>query len=144
MWLATGPIICGLADGKVRALQTKSNKSQSLFASDSLVVSLCSNSKGTGFLSGHVDGNVIRFYVANDYNEDEAQGRVILYSVPPCALAWAQGHIFVAGCDKRVSVFNNNGKLVKNFDYGKDASEHEFTTATCSPSGQVSGFVVGE
>ncbi|CAH1372030.1 unnamed protein product [Tenebrio molitor] len=141
VWLATGPIICGLADGKVRALQTKSNKSQSLFASDSLVVSLCSNSKGTGFLSGHVDGNVIRFYVANDYNEDEAQGRVILYSVPPCALAWAQGHIFVAGCDKRVSVFNNNGKLVKNFDYGKDASEHEFTTATCSPSGQA--VVVG-
>ncbi|KAJ3660531.1 hypothetical protein Zmor_004974 [Zophobas morio] len=136
LWLSTGPIICGLADGKVRALQTKSNKSQSLFASDSLVVSLCSNSKGTGFLSGHVDGNVIRFYVSNDYNEDEAQGRVILYSVPPCAIAWAQGHIFVAGCDKRVSIYSNAGKLVKNFDYSKDLDEHEFTIATCSPSGQ--------
>ncbi|XP_044261133.1 intraflagellar transport protein 172 homolog [Tribolium madens] len=141
IWLATGPIICGLADGKVRALQTKSNKSQSLFASDSLVVSLCSNAKGTGFLSGHVDGNVIRFYVTNDFGEDEAQGRVILYSVPPCALAWAQGHIFVAGCEKRVSVYNNSGKLVKNFDYSKDESEHEFTVATCSPSGQA--VVVG-
>lgn len=118
-------------------MQTKSNKSQSLFASDSLVVSLCANSKGTGFLSGHVDGNVIRFYVTNDYGEDEAQGRVILYSVPPTALAWGQGHIFVAGCDRRVSVYNNSGKLVKSFDYTKNLEENEFTTATCSPSGQV-------
>lgn len=131
-----------MADGKVRALQTKSNKSQSLFASNSLVVSLCSNSKGTGFLSGHVDGNVIRFYVTNDYGEDEAQGRVILYSVPPCALGWAQGHIFVGGCEKRVSIYSNNGKLVKNFDYSKDEDEREFTVATCSPSGQV-GLVLG-
>ncbi|KAJ8919865.1 hypothetical protein NQ315_006394 [Exocentrus adspersus] len=136
LWLSTGPIICGLVDGKVRALQVKSNKSQSLFASDSLVVSLASNSKGTGFLSGHVDGNVIRFYITNDHNEDEAQGRIALHSVPPYALAWPQGHIFVAGCDKRVSVYNNHGKLVKNFDYIKHTDEHDFTVAACSPSGQ--------
>lgn len=48
IWLLAGPIICGLQDGKVRALQIKSNKSQSLFASDSLVVSLASNPRGTG------------------------------------------------------------------------------------------------
>ncbi|KAJ8934987.1 hypothetical protein NQ314_013074 [Rhamnusium bicolor] len=131
IWLLTGPIICGLVDGKVRALQIKSNKSQSLFASDSLVVSLASNSKGTGFLSGHVDGNVIRFYITSDHNEDEAQGRVALHSVPPFALAWPQGHLFVAGCDKRVSVYNNQGKLVKNFDYSKDVRESDFTVAAC-------------
>ncbi|KAJ8965104.1 hypothetical protein NQ317_005365, partial [Molorchus minor] len=115
IWLLTGPIICGLVDGKVRVLQIKSNKSQSLFASDSLVVSLTSNSKGTGFLSGHVDGNVIRFYITSDHGEDEAQGRIALHSVPPTALAWPQGHIFVAGCDKK---------------------ETDFTVAACSPSGQ--------
>ncbi|KAJ8945935.1 hypothetical protein NQ318_016763 [Aromia moschata] len=136
IWLLTGPIICGLIDGKVRALQIKSNKSQSLFASDSLVVSLASNAKGTGFLSGHVDGNVIRFYITSDHGEDEAQGRIALLSVPPCALAWPQGHIFVAGCDKRVSVYNNYGKLVKTFDYAKDTREYEFTIAASSPSGQ--------
>ncbi|CAG9856074.1 unnamed protein product [Phyllotreta striolata] len=136
IWLQSGPIICGLVDGKVRALQTKSNKSQSLFASDSLVVSLASNPKGTGFLSGHVDGNVIRFYITSDHGEDEAQGRIVLHSVPPYALAWPQGHIFVGGCDKRVSVFNNHGKLIKNFDYSKDTTEYDFTLATCSPSGQ--------
>lgn len=137
IWLALGPIICGLTDGKVRALQIKTNKAQSLFASDSLVVSLCANPKGTAFLSGHVDGNVIRFHVTKDHNDDETQGRVILHSVPPYALAWAQGHIFVAGCDKRVSVYANSGKFIKSFDYGKDDDEREFTVATCSPSGQV-------
>lgn len=59
-WLSSGPIICGLVDGKVRVLQTKTNKSHSLYASESFVVSLAPNTKGTGFLSGHADGNVIR------------------------------------------------------------------------------------
>lgn len=135
----------------------KSNKSQSLFASDSLVVSLAANSRGTGFLSGHADGNIIRcvaiskqliqitdllysfrfrYFVTSDQNGDDAQGRVVLYSVPPTALAWAHGYIFAAGCDMKVSIYNNNGKLIKVFDYMKDY-EHEFTQATCSPSGQV-------
>ncbi|CAG9768133.1 unnamed protein product [Ceutorhynchus assimilis] len=136
LWLLCGPIICGLQDGKVRALQIKSNKSQSLFASDSLVVSLAPNSKGTGFLSGHIDGNVIRFFVASDPDSDgEAQGRAALHSVPPFALAWPQGHIFAAGCDKRVCVYNNAGKTVKTFDYSKNNEEHDFVVAISSPSG---------
>ncbi|KAL3276031.1 hypothetical protein HHI36_020760 [Cryptolaemus montrouzieri] len=134
-WLPTGPIICGLIDGKVRHLILKTNKSQSLFASDSLVVSLAPNSKGTGFLSGHADGNIIRYFVTADQNGDEAQGRVVLYSVPPTALAWGHGYIFAAGCDMKVSIYNNNGKLIKVFDYTKHF-EHEFTQAVCSPSGQ--------
>lgn len=138
LWLLCGPIICGLQDGKVRALQVKSNKSQSLFASDSLVVSLAANAKGTGFLSGHIDGNIIRFYVATDPDSDEeAQGRSALHSVPPFALAWPQGHIFAAGCDKRVSIYNRVGKTIKTFDYSKDDEEFDFVSAIASPSGQV-------
>ncbi|XP_066261495.1 intraflagellar transport protein 172 homolog [Euwallacea similis] len=137
LWLLSGIIICGLQDGKVRALQVKSNKSHSLFASDSLVVSLASNSKGTGFLSGHIDGNIIRFFVVNDPdNDSEAQGRAALHSVPPFALTWPQGHIFAAGCDKRVCVYNNTGKTVKTFDYSKNSDEYDFLTAISSPSGQ--------
>lgn len=96
---------------------------------------------GTGFLSGHVDGNVIRFFLTNDRKEDEAQGRIALHSVPPYALAWPQGHIIVAGCDKKVCVYNNHGKHVKTFDYSKDLNEYDFTVATCSPSGQVRVWV---
>lgn len=137
LWLLTGPIICGLSDGKVRALQIKSNKSQSLYASDSFVVSLTSNAKGTGFLSGHVDGSIIRFFVVHDRDNAESQGKVAVHPVPPCALSWPQGHILAAGCDKRVAVYNLQGKNVKSFDYSREVNEHEFTIAVTSPSGQV-------
>lgn len=92
-----------------------------------------------GFLSGHIDGNIIRFFVANDPDSDgQAQGRAALHSVPPFALAWPQGHIFAAGCDKRVCVYNDAGKTAKTFDYSKDNEEYDFTVAISSPSGQVS------
>lgn len=57
--------------------------------------------------------------------------------MPPFALAWPQGHIFAAGCDKRVCIINNIGKTVKTFDYSKDHEEHDFVSAISSPSGQV-------
>lgn len=80
---------------------------------------------------------MIRFFLTNDSNEDEAQGRIALHPVPPYALAWPQGHIIIAGCDKRVCVYNNHGKHLKTFDHSKDLNENDFTVATCSPSGQV-------
>ena len=67
-WPLQGPIIVGLADGKVRAAHTKSNKANTLYNTDSYVVALASNSDGTGFLSGHADGSIVRWYVADDTN----------------------------------------------------------------------------
>ena len=136
-WLITGPIICGLCDGKVRALQVKSNKSHSLYATDSLVVSLSSNPRGTGFISGHVDGSVIRFFVVSDDVSQDTNGKVFIHPVPPCAMSWLQDEIVVGGCDKRVAFYGQLGKLVKQFDYSKDPTEREFTVACSSPSGQV-------
>lgn len=133
----SGPIICGLTNGKVRALQVKSNKSQSLYASDSLVVSLASNPRGTGFISGHVDGSIIRFFIVNDKDSSDSQGKIITHSAPPNALAWLQGHILAAGCDKRILVYNSQGRIVKTFDYSRDVGEFEFTIAAASPSGLV-------
>lgn len=137
IWLSSGPIICGLTNGKVRALQIKANKSQSLYASYSLVVSLASNSRGTGFISGHVDGSIIRFLVTTDKDSGESQGKIVTHPVPPSALAWLQGHILAAGCDKRVLAYNSQGKVIKTFDYSRDNGEFEFTVAAASPSGQV-------
>lgn len=137
IWLLSGPIICGLTNGKVRALQIKSNKSQSLYATDNLVVSLAANSRGTGFISGHVDGSIIRFLVTTDKDSGDSQGKVVTHSVPPNALAWLQGHILAAGCDKRVIVYNSVGKVIRTFDYSRDFEEYEFTVAASSPSGQV-------
>ena len=67
-WPLQGPLIVGLADGKVRAAVIKSNKASTLYNTDSYVVALASNNEGTGFLSGHADGSVVRWYVADDHN----------------------------------------------------------------------------
>lgn len=123
----------------MRALQVKSNKSQTLYDTDNLVVCLAANSRGTGFLSAHADGNVVRFYISSEHREREPNGCVLTHSVPPYALAWTQGQIFAAGCDKRVVVYSAQGKVLKQFDYGKESDgEREFTVATSSPSGQAS------
>lgn len=136
IWLSSGPIICGLVDGKVRALHTKSNKSQSLYGSDSFVVALASNQRGTGFLSGHAAGSIVRFFMTDDHG---GHGRIVTHSSPPYALVWPQGYVIAGGCDKRIVVYDEQGgKILRTFDYTKDDDEHEFTVAASSPSGQVS------
>lgn len=100
-------------------------------------MSLASNPRGTGFISGHVDGSVIRFHVITDKDSGDSQGKVLIHSVPPSALVWLQGHILAAGCDKRVVFYNSQGKIVKTFDYSRENDEYEFTVAAASPSGQV-------
>ncbi|XP_014243162.1 intraflagellar transport protein 172 homolog [Cimex lectularius] len=133
IWLSEGPIIFGQADGKVRAAHLASNKTQTLFSANSFVVSLASNVRGTGFLSGHADGSIIRYYVAED-SAMEKQCRVVMHTTPPYALAWPTGgFVLAAGCDRKVAVYDTDGHLFKQFDY---ANEKEFTVAACSPSGQ--------
>ena len=65
-WPLQGPLVVGLADGKIRASFIKNNKASTLYNTDSYVVSLASNNEGTGFLSGHADGSIVRWYVAED------------------------------------------------------------------------------
>jgi intraflagellar transport protein 172 len=73
VWPAHGPIVVGLADGKVRACHAKNNKASTLYNTDSYVVALAANLDGTGFVSGHADGTVVRWYIADDPN---AKGQV--------------------------------------------------------------------
>ena len=64
------------------------------------------------------------------------QGRLTVHSAPPYALAWPMGHVLAAGCDRRVVLYSQEGRVVKQFDYSRDDTEKEFTVACCSPSGQ--------
>ena len=84
VWPSQGPIILGLTDGKVRAAHIKTNKSQTLYATESFVETLAvkyfslhitlkqlaeflfNSQSGTGFISGHADGTIVRFYIAED------------------------------------------------------------------------------
>uniref|UniRef100_A0A1B6D0F4 Intraflagellar transport protein 172 homolog n=1 Tax=Clastoptera arizonana TaxID=38151 RepID=A0A1B6D0F4_9HEMI len=88
--------------------------------------------RGTGFLSGHIDGTIVRYYVTED-NAMDQQGRVVNHPVPPFGLAWTTEHILAAGCDRRVTLYERDGRVHKHFDYNQ---EKEFTLACCSPSGQ--------
>ncbi|XP_076179801.1 intraflagellar transport protein Oseg2 [Ptiloglossa arizonensis] len=134
IWLTEGPIIVGLVDGKVRAALPKSQKAQTLYTADSTTIALTSNIRGTGFLSSHADGSIIKYYITDD-GSHEPSGRICTHSVPAYALAWPQSHILAAGCDRRVTFYDSRGKVVKNFDYSRE-DEKEFAIACCSPSGQ--------
>lgn len=134
IWLASGVIIAGLEDGRVRALHCKNNKSQNLYGTESMVVSLASNARGTGFVSGHDDGSIIRFYVAEE--NGEPSGRLCQHSVPASALAWSSGGIVAAGSDKKVNFYDWQGRILRSFDYSRDDTEREFMVATTSPNGQ--------
>lgn len=90
--------------------------------------------RGTGFLSGHADGSIVRYYVADDASMDP-QGKILMCQSPPYAIAWTLNHIVTAGCDKKVSFYETDGKLLRVIDYSKE-DEKEFTVACCSPSGQ--------
>ncbi|RTG85468.1 intraflagellar transport protein 172 [Schistosoma bovis] len=138
-WPVNQPIICGLADGKVRAANTRTNKSSTIYNADSYVVSISANISGKGFISGHADGKIIRYFFDDDGSGD-AQGKLTTHPTAPYALAWAGSTILAAGCDKRIYVYNREGKLVQQLDYSKDESEKEFTIASCHPSGHVVAF----
>ena len=127
-------LVFGLADGKVRVGNLKSNKSQTLYTTESFVVSLASNPAGTGLISGHADGSVNRFFF-DDGVSGASQGTLARHSCPPYALAWGQEGVLAAGHDKRVVFYDDNGRIMQQFDYSRD-DEREFTCAVSSPSGQ--------
>lgn len=105
IWLNVGPIIAGCEDGRVRALNCKTNKSQNLYDAEHMVMALASNSRGTGFVSGHFDGSVVRFFIADE--QGQPSGRLLLHNVAPVAIAWAQNDIVVGGSDRKVTFYDS-------------------------------------
>ncbi|XP_027706181.1 intraflagellar transport protein 172 homolog isoform X2 [Vombatus ursinus] len=134
-WPAEYIIVFGLAEGKVRLANTKTNKSSTIYGTDSYVVSLTSNGSGKGILSGHADGTIVRYFF-DDEGSGESQGKLVSHPCPPYALAWASNSIVAAGCDRRIVAYGKEGHVLQTFDYSRDPQEHEFTTAAASPGGQ--------
>ncbi|XP_027053913.1 intraflagellar transport protein 172 homolog [Pocillopora damicornis] len=132
-------IVFGLADGKVRIANLKTNKSTTLYGTDNYVVSLTANVSGKGILSGHMDGAIVRYFF-DDEGTGLSQGQLCKHSCSPYALCWGSS-IVAAGCDKRIVAYGKEGRVLQNFDYTRDDDEKEFTVAICSPSGQ--SVVVG-
>ncbi|XP_078205874.1 intraflagellar transport protein 172 homolog isoform X7 [Callithrix jacchus] len=68
-WPAEYIIVFGLAEGKVRLANTKTNKSSTIYGTESYVVALTANCSGKGILSGHVVGTIVRYFF-----DDEGSG----------------------------------------------------------------------
>ncbi|KAM4693761.1 LOW QUALITY PROTEIN: intraflagellar transport protein 172 homolog [Discoglossus pictus] len=135
LWPAENAIVFGLAEGKVRLANTKTNKSSTIYGTESYVVSLTSNVSGKGILSGHADGTIVRYFL-DDEGSGESQGKLITHPCPPYALAWASNSILAGGCDKKLVAYGKEGHVIQTFDYTRDPTEKEFTAAVVSPSGQ--------
>uniref|UniRef100_F6S4V7 Intraflagellar transport protein 172 homolog n=1 Tax=Ornithorhynchus anatinus TaxID=9258 RepID=F6S4V7_ORNAN len=135
LWPAEHIIVFGLAEGKVRLANIKTNKSSTIYGTDSYVVSLTSNISGKGILSGHADGTIVRYFF-DDEGSGESQGKLVSHPCPPYALAWASNSIVAAGCDRRIVAYGKEGHVLQTFDYSRDPQEREFTTAVASPGGQ--------
>uniref|UniRef100_A0A3Q1FCG1 Intraflagellar transport 172 n=1 Tax=Acanthochromis polyacanthus TaxID=80966 RepID=A0A3Q1FCG1_9TELE len=127
--------ICNKFVQTVRLANTQTNKSSTIYATESCVVSLTSNVSGKGILSGHADNTVVRYFF-DDEGSGESQGKLLIHPCPPYALAWGANSIMVGGCDKKVVAYGREGHVLQTFDYSRDRTEREFTVAVTSPSGQ--------
>ena len=45
------------------------------------------------------------------------QGKLVVHSISPYAMAWTSQHICVAGPDKKVVFYTADGMLAQQFDY---------------------------
>lgn len=122
-------IIFGLSDGKIKSGQLKSNKTLSLYATDSYVVSVASSKDGEHVISGQLDGSIYRFTL-----ESRQFIKFVTHSSVPYALDWGE-HICAAGNDGKIIFYTDDGNLFQRMDYTHDSTVKEFTIGAFNPSG---------
>ncbi|OAF71469.1 Intraflagellar transport protein osm-1 [Intoshia linei] len=136
IWPKNQEILFGAYDGKVRIANTLTNKSSTLYNSESFVVSMSANVHGTSIISGHADCKVVRCHLQKSEDISSSQGCVFVHSCSPYVLIHTnqKGTIIAAGCDKRIVAYSEDGTPIQTFDYSKQVGK-------LSNSGQT--FVVG-
>lgn len=122
-------LVIGLAEGKVKVGILKTNKSQSIYGTDSFVVSVSASPNGQSVVSGHLDNSIITFNL-----ETKAKTK-IMHSTIPYSLAWGS-HILAAGNDGKVAFYEVTGDCFQRFDYSKDEKVKEFTCAAFNATGE--------
>ena len=128
-------IVFGCADGKVK-LGNSANKSLSLYTTDSYVLSITCSVDGLSFLSAHFDGSLCRYSFPTAAGQPASHSLLTHTAFAPLAVAYTPTHILVAGNSPTVLVFDHTGQQTQRFDYARDDSIREFTTAATHPSGQ--------
>jgi len=118
VWPSNHPFeaVYGLAEGKVKIGQLRSNKHQTLYNAESYVVALASNPEGTGVISAHLDGSIYRYNFPDSNQSGPAYTKICTHSSVPYALSWGRA-ICAAGNDQLVSFYDRDGGLERTFDY---------------------------
>lgn len=122
-------IIFGLADGKIKSGQLKTNKTVNLYATDSYVVSVACSKDGEYVISGQLDGSIYKFAL-----ETRQFTKLVTHTSVPYALDWGE-HICAAGNDSKIIFYTDDGNLFQRMDLGHDSSVKEFTVGAFNPSG---------
>jgi len=134
-------IVFGLAEGKVKVGQLRSNKAATLYTTDSYVVSCSSSPDGNSVISGHLDGSVYRFCFDNGTGDGSAaHSKLTTHTSVPYALSWGES-ICLAGNDNCVTFYDPDGNYLQQFNYAGEENQKEFTCASFNPSGE--SVVVG-
>ena len=139
-------VVFGVADGKMKVGQLRSNKAATLFTTDSYVVSCCASPDGQAVLSGHVDGAIHVFYF-DDGSGGPSHQQFAHHSCVPYSLGWGAS-VVAGGADGAVTFYNpQSGAVERCFDYQQQASFADDANAKpgareAPPPGSVKEFTV--
>lgn len=117
-------------DGKVRYASVNSNKCSTIYKTDSGVISLAQSPNRRSFVSGHEDSSIILFSF-----ETRTQAKICVHTCPPDCLILSSFGILAGGCDKRIVSYSEQGRILQEFDCGRDSDERSFNTAIIDTSG---------
>ena len=113
-WPQENLIFFGMAEGKVRQANTRTNKSSTVYNTNSYTVSLVANNRNSGILSSHADGQLVRFVIQeSDVHASEVNGKVVVHACPATALAWTPNGYFCGGADRKIVIYGKNGKGIQ-------------------------------
>ncbi|CAN0070384.1 unnamed protein product, partial [Laminaria digitata] len=93
-------LIFGLAEGKVKIGQLKSNKPATLYSTDVYCAALATSPDGNGVVSAHADGTLYRF-LFDDNGKFFVFVFLVIHPSVPHALSWGIS-IVAAGNDGQV------------------------------------------
>ena len=124
-------IYFGLSNGEIKLTIIDKNISKTLYNSESPCVSISTSLDGKFIISGHRDSTILIYNIQNSI-----QHKLCSHSCIPKCLSWgAASSILVAGSDNKVAIYDNEGKILKEFDYYFDNDIKEFACCSINNSG---------
>jgi intraflagellar transport protein 172 len=125
----------------VRVGNLKTNKAATLYQTESWVVSISCSPEGNAIISGHADSSINRFFF-DDNVSGATQGKFATHRCSPDVIGWGES-VVAAGADRVVVFYNNDGRILQQFDFSRDEESTDFTSLEFNPSGQsvvIGGF----